>query len=99
MKRLILTAALLSSLVFAASAQAATSVTATLATPVTKEMNLIAGHGVFRCIGSTCQLASEDSVSIEEACRDLKRQVGPISQISTPTRQLEADRLAKCNAK
>jgi hypothetical protein len=97
MNRLILTTALLSSLVFAAAAQAATPITAVLAAPVASEKTLIAGHGIFRCIGTTCQLASEDSISVDEACRDLKRQVGAISQIGTPTRQLDADHLAKCN--
>ena len=99
MKRLILTTALLSGLAFAATAQAATAVTATLVTPVASESTYVAGHGIFRCVGTTCQLASADEVSVSEACRDLKRQVGAISAIGTPTHQLEADRLAKCNGK
>jgi hypothetical protein len=72
---------------------------ATLATPVAKETTVIAAHAVFRCVESTCRLASDDSVSAPEACRDLKRQLGPISQIGTAEHPLEADRLAKCNAK
>ena len=97
MKRLILTTAFLSSLMFAASAQAAPVVTATLVAPVVHETTLIAGGGFFRCLGTSCQLASDTEVSLSEACRDLKNQVGAISQIGTPARALDADHLAKCN--
>ena len=100
MKPMILTAAFLSGLALAASAEAAPPATATLATPVANETTLIAGGSFWRCTGATCVVESDGDVSAYSSCRDLKSQLGvDIAAISAGSRQLDADHLAKCNRK
>jgi hypothetical protein len=83
---------------FATSALAAGPVTAKLQTPVEAARKPVAGGAVFRCLGDTCVAATpiEATVSVR-ACRELKRDVGPVSAYGSQSKQLDAEQLAACN--
>jgi hypothetical protein len=98
MKLTLATACAVFSLALAGAACADTSISATLAAPQTAHAKLIAAHAVWNCEGATCfaQIAPDDSASVS-ACKDLAKQVGPLTAYSAGAKSLDAGALAKCN--
>jgi hypothetical protein len=76
------------------------SYTATLVQPLDTQKNYVIGDNLWRCAGSTCTLISKprDASSLR-SCRQLQRQVGPLSAYGASEQPFDADRLTKCNAK
>jgi hypothetical protein len=74
--------------------------TATLAQPLAQKREFIVNGNAFRCDGSTCILTSApvDAGSVR-TCRDLQREVGPLTAYVAEGKPFDADRLAKCNAR
>ena len=99
MQRLIAATVFVSTLAFAAASQAASPVTATLAAPVAKEVRLVAGGAVWRCVDTTCTVASATYPELFPSCKIIARQVGAVTALGSAARSLDADRLARCNAK
>jgi len=79
----------------AAGAAQAAPMTATLATPLTKEARIIAGGAAWRCAESTCVLSSAATPDARDACRQIVRQLGAVTAFGT----FDAARLEKCNTK
>ena len=75
-------------------------VSATLAEPLPTNKELVANSNAWRCQGSSCLLVStpNDPFSVR-SCHELARLTGTITAYGTESRQLDADKLAKCNAK
>jgi hypothetical protein len=71
---------------------------ATLAQPVAAKKEFIANGNIWRCVGSTCVLASEpvDAGSIR-SCHALVRQAGALTTYGPKGMPFEADKLAVCN--
>jgi hypothetical protein len=84
----------------ATAAFAETSITATLAKPVSAPMEFIAATAVWHCTDTTCSTsdAPDETLSVS-ACRAIARKAGAVSAMTTPDKSLSADRLAKCAAK
>ena len=98
MKFSIAAAAAVMSLACAGSALAATPITAKLLTPVSGPTKIVAGGAVFFCNGDSCVAASPSSRTLSStACRELSKEVGAVSTYGDPRKQLEGDKLARCN--
>jgi hypothetical protein len=85
----------------ATAAFAETSITATLAKPVSAPIEFIAATAVWHCTDTTCSTsdAPDETLSVS-ACRAIAKKAGAdVSAMSTPDKALSADRLAKCAAK
>ena len=97
MTRLLAAAAALA-LTAGAAVASETSLTATLAQPVASPAKFVAGGAVWNCEGDTCVsgVATSRTMSVR-ACAALAREVGPIASYGGRN-QMEAERLAKCNA-
>ena len=82
----------------AATAAADGRITATLATPQTAKTQLIAFHSVWNCAGETC-IAGEtpDDAQTVSGCKELAKQVGPVTAYAGDAKTLDAAALAKCN--
>ncbi|MFN3521926.1 MAG: CC_3452 family protein [Phenylobacterium sp.] len=79
-------------------ALAAGPVTATLATPVSEKLRLIAGGAVFICETDTCVArAAAPRTFATDTCRTIARKVGPLTAFAA-RRPLDEARLAACNA-
>jgi hypothetical protein len=74
--------------------------TATLMQPLAAKKEIIANGNYWYCMGDTCTILSEprDPISFR-SCRELQRQVGDLNAYGTKEHPLDADKLAKCNAK
>jgi hypothetical protein len=98
MKHLIAAACAALSLGAASAALADGPVTATLEQPQSGHTKLLAGHAVFRCADTSCVAGyAPDSSGTLDACKDLARQVGPLSFYGQ-SKPLDEKALAKCNA-
>jgi hypothetical protein len=82
----------------AAAVAQAEHFTASIAQPLSEHKELIANGNIFRCSTTTCVLTSEprDPGSIR-TCRELKRQVGPLTAYGSGTHVFDAAKLTKCN--
>jgi hypothetical protein len=88
--------AAVAALAVSAAAQAqAQAVTATLATPLPKPRRLVVESTVWNCAESECKVVVGAEAVSWQACKALVRIVGPVSAYSG----LDADKLARCNAK
>lgn len=97
MKFSIAAAAAAISLACAGSALAA-EVTAKLVTPVSTPTKVIAGGAVFNCADATCVANLPTSRTITSAaCKQLTKEVGAVSTYGDANKQLDNDKLARCN--
>lgn len=97
MKFSIAAAAAAISLACAGGALAA-EVTAKLVTPVSGPTKVIAGGAVFNCLDTTCVANAPTSRTIStNACKELSKEVGAISTLGDIRKQLDSDKLARCN--
>lgn len=69
--------------------------TATLAQP-TDETRAVAGGVAWACKGTMC-VANKGQSRPMRICRGLSREVGEIAIFTAKGKELEADKLAKCN--
>jgi hypothetical protein len=71
---------------------------ASLASPVAKTTNVIAGDGYWTCQASTCTsgAATDQSLTVS-ACKTIVKAVGPVTAYSIAGRALPDNLLAKCN--
>ncbi len=78
----------------AAGAALADPVSATLVTPVTKPIQIIAGSTSWDCQGNTCTATTVSEQALQGAgCREFTRQVGAVAVYGA----FDAKRLSKCN--
>ena len=97
MKFSIAAAAAAISLACAGGAMAA-EVTAKLVTPVSGPTKVIAGGAVFNCLDTTCVASAPTSRTISSnACKELTKEVGAVSTFGDIRKQLDGDKLARCN--
>ena len=86
-------------LAVAGSALATEAVTAKLASPIAEKTKFIAGGAMFVCEGDACIAAAPTSQTFGlTACKIVADKVGPLAAF-TGRKDLEAERLADCNAK
>jgi len=98
MKFSIVAAAAALSFACAGSALAA-EVTAKLATPVSTVTRVIAGGAMFQCQDTNCVAVAPTSRTLSAtACRELSKEVGAVAAFGDGRKQLEADKLDRCNA-
>lgn len=82
----------------AGTALAATQVTAKLVTPVSGPTKVVAGGAVFNCLDTTCIAVSQSSRTLNSTgCKELSAQVGAVSSFGDARKQLDGDKLARCN--
>jgi hypothetical protein len=82
-----------------ASAAAAEPVVAKLQTPVPSATKPVAGGAVFECLGDVCAARSPSADTAElRGCRDLVRQVGPVSAFGPASKPMSPDALSACNS-
>ncbi|MCC7267572.1 MAG: hypothetical protein IT546_09575 [Caulobacteraceae bacterium] len=97
MKFSIAAAAAAFSLACAGGALAA-EVTVKLVTPVSGPTKVIAGGAVFNCVDTTCVAKTPTARTISSsACKELTKEVGAISTFGDVRKQLDGDKLARCN--
>lgn len=98
MKHALATACAVFALSLASAALADSQINATLSAPRATHSKFIAAHAVWNCEGDTCvaQIAPDESVGVS-GCKDLARQVGPLSAYVPDGRPLSPAGLAKCN--
>jgi hypothetical protein len=73
-------------------------VTAKLVTPVSTPTKVIAGGAIFNCADTTCVAASPTSRTITSAaCKELSKEVGAVSTFGDVRKQLDSDKLDRCN--
>jgi curli biogenesis system outer membrane secretion channel CsgG len=91
-------AALAAGVALTAGSAAAETVTAKLKTPLSAPRKSIAGGTVFECLGDVCaaRAASSEAGGLR-GCRDLVRQVGPLTSFGLDSKPLATDELAACN--
>jgi hypothetical protein len=83
----------------AGSAFAADLVTAKLQQPVAAKTKLIAGGAVFFCESDACTASGSNPRTLTAgSCKDLAKEVGVIASYGSARKQLDADKLAQCNA-
>ncbi len=80
-----------------ASQAAAPYYTAKLATPASDD-RAVAGGVAWACKDTTCVAAKGTSRPMR-ICRGLAREFGEITSFTAKGKELEADKLAKCNGK
>ena len=89
--------AALSGLALATSAMA-DPVLAKLETPTKAAVRPVAGGAVFECLGDVCAAREPASdTSGVRGCKELVRQLGPVSAYGPGSRQLSTEQLAECN--
>lgn len=72
---------------------------ATLAQPLTKPTQVIAGGAVWSCDASSCSApATSDRTLSVSACKQLVKEAGKINTYRVDRHALTADEVAKCNA-
>ncbi|MFC3080347.1 hypothetical protein ACFODL_19785 [Phenylobacterium terrae] len=98
--RVIAAAAAAASFSFLApAAQAADPVVAKLRNSLDARTKVVAGGAVFQCVGAACVSAAPNDRTIAvSACKELVKAVGPVDSFGDKLKQLEADKLAACNA-
>jgi hypothetical protein len=75
------------------------SAQATLQSPVTKTINVIAGEAYWTCQASTCTAAGASGQTLTvSACKDVVRAAGPVTAFTVDQNGLKEEQLAKCNA-
>jgi hypothetical protein len=95
MKLIALAAAAAMSLAVSAPAFAAGQVSATLQSPVAAKTKVVAGGSVFQCVDATCTAAfPTDRALTPAACKQLVKEVGPVSAYGRDDKQLDVSR---CN--
>jgi hypothetical protein len=72
---------------------------ATLQTPVSKTINVIAGEAYWTCKGSACTAggASGQTLTVS-ACKAIAKEAGPVTAFGVDQNSLTVGQLAKCNA-
>ncbi len=99
MKRSIISACALIAFSIAGAASAETRITATLASSQANHGRVIAARAVWACQGGACVAqAAPDEALGPSGCRELARQVGPVTAYDRDGKALDAKSLAKCNA-
>lgn len=72
--------------------------TASLAEPVAKPVQVVAGEAVWNCAGSSCQAgATSDQTFTVSACHELVKQVGDVTGYTEGRDALRASELDRCN--
>jgi hypothetical protein len=97
MKKTLSTGCILFVLAMAGSALAENTVKATLETPVSGHIKLIAAHALFDCEGTTCIAPAAPEEAFDAyACKDLASHVGRVASYQE-FKPLDQEALAKCN--
>jgi hypothetical protein len=83
---------------FAGAAFADSQIDATLQSPQSSPLKLIAASAVWNCQGDTCSagMAPDDAVGVS-GCKELAKQVGRLTAYTFDHRSLDEKSLAKCN--
>lgn len=85
--------------VLAPAAAAKEPVVAKLRNNVAERTKVVAGGAVFQCVGGACVSAAPNDRTIAvTACKELVKAVGPVESFGDNLKQLDADKLAACNA-
>ena len=71
-------------------------ITARLAQPVAERTQVISENTLWRCEGDTCQAVSRRAASVR-TCRQLVREVGPLTAFGPESASLTSEELARCN--
>jgi hypothetical protein len=72
--------------------------TASLATPVAKTTQVIAGGAVWTCEGDACRApATSDRTLSVSSCKQLVREVGPVKTYGVDKHALSTDELTRCD--
>jgi hypothetical protein len=80
------------------AAFAAAPYTAHPATPVADARDVTTDSVIWNCKGDTCVSASSlENASPNSACRQLKREVGPLASFNTGKADFTPEQLAACN--
>jgi len=83
----------------ATAADAADQISAKLQAAVPAKTKVIAGGVVFVCEGDSCVAQGRSSRTIAtSSCKQLVKVVGAVSTFGDAKKQLDADKLAACNA-
>ncbi|CAN7400857.1 hypothetical protein LJR225_002538 [Phenylobacterium sp. LjRoot225] len=82
-----------------ATSALAEPVVAKLQAPGKSAAKPVAGGAVFECLGDVCaaRAPSADTASLR-GCKDLARQMGPVSSFGPASKQLSAEQITSCNA-
>lgn len=101
MNKLLAAAAALALACAAGAASAQTDFAqATLAQPVAKPVQVIAGGAVWACEGSACTAPSTSDRTLSvRSCKELAKQAGAVTTYRVERHALSADEVAKCNGK
>ncbi len=84
---------------FAGQALAADTVVAKLQSPVAEKSKIVAGVSVFFCEADACSGRAAAAQTYElSACKTIVKGVGPVTSFGGAKKQLDADKLAACNA-
>ena len=96
-KTLALTAAL-SLAAFSTAFAEGSFASATLASPVAKSTQIIAGGAVWTCYETVCRApATSDGTLSVSACKALVREAGPVTDYGVDRHRLSSDELKRCD--
>ena len=71
---------------------------ASLASPIAKSTQVIAGGAVWTCEGSSCRApATSDATLSVSACKQLAREAGPVVDYAVDRQKLSDAELQRCN--
>ena len=79
------------------SAQARETLAVKLETPIGKQERVIADRLLFNCIGDQCAAVLRSKISVR-TCRELAKEVGPITAFGSANQSLNDEELGRCNA-
>lgn len=83
----------------AGAALAAEPVVAKLQAPVAAKTRAIAGGAIFMCEADACQAAAPTPRTLTAAsCKELAKSVGAVASYGDSRKQLDEEKLGKCNA-
>lgn len=99
MKLQTLAAALSAVAALSGQALAADTVVAKLQNPVSEKSKIVAGVSVFFCEADACSARAAAAQVYElSACKTIVKGVGPVTSFGGAKKQLDADKIAACNA-
>ena len=98
MKHALATACAVLSFSFAGAAFADSQISATLASPQSAHVKLIAASAVWNCEADSCfaGIAPDDAIGVS-GCKELAKQVGRLTAYTFDGKSLNDKALAKCN--
>lgn len=78
-------------------AQARETLAVRLEAPVAKQGHVIADGLLFNCAGNQCAAILRTNLSVR-TCRELAKELGPVTSFSAGPQSLGAEELTRCNA-